>query len=75
MARYAASDEFKAAAMRRYNESLNILRSGQWRGREEATGYARCAGLRRNRVVRDLVAAGAKIEDALGATIDLPGRI
>lgn len=75
MAKRILSDESQAAAMRFYRESLDILRSGQWRGREEAAAWAEVATLPRRRVIRDLVAAGAKIEDATGATIGLRGRI
>lgn len=61
--------------MRFYRESLDILRTGQWRGREEAVGWAAMAGLPRRRVVRDLMAAGATSDDAVGATPMLPGRL
>jgi hypothetical protein len=75
MARQILSDESQAAAMRFYRESLDILQAGQWRGREEAAAWAEVATLNRRRVIRDLIAAGANIEDATGATIGLRGRI
>lgn len=37
--------------------------------------WAEVATLPRSRVIRDLVAAGANIEDAIGATVALRGRI
>ncbi|MCI0407554.1 MAG: hypothetical protein L0191_03155, partial [Acidobacteria bacterium] len=58
-----------------YRSSLDQLRAGNWRGREEAVSWAETLRLPRREVMRDLIAAGASYEDALGATKPLRGPV